>query len=332
MSPPTPKAVRVRTTDGWQDVAIQGAPGPPGRTPSCKAQSLIAFAAADTYYRGIFLNFTTIVFDDFGDSFAGGVWTCKQTGRYLIIGSFESLANTGYIGLAVGPKRHSTYVVKGADGNTWGTECPLIANYTAGNQLGVAGYHSGGGSGIFTFEAIRLDAPPVYLPKNAPTRVTPAEFAALTPVDGQEVYLRVDDANGIVWHLRYNVASASAYKWEYLGGPPLVAFAYDAQTVSSGPSFVDLPNGPSLTLPRAGDYDYGFGARCQQSAGVMAVNFGGVSPDYDQSLWWAGDQAVERTGRKTQPASGVIKCQYGNYGGAASFLRRNLWARPVRVS
>lgn len=39
------------------------------------------------------------------------------------------------------------------------------------------------------------------------------------PVDGQEIYFLADSTNGIIWHLRYRVASS---KWEYVGGPQTV--------------------------------------------------------------------------------------------------------------
>jgi hypothetical protein len=136
---------------------IQGVQGPSGIMPSAKAQSPISFAAPDTYYRGISLNFSTIVFDDFGNSFnPTHAWTCRQAGRYLIIASFEQLSASGAVGIACGPKRHSATVTKGADGNTWGTESSWIADYVVGNQLSAAGYHSGGGSGVFTLEVMRI--------------------------------------------------------------------------------------------------------------------------------------------------------------------------------
>jgi len=46
--------------------------------------------------------------------------------------------------------------------------------------------------------------------------------------DGLEINYLADAANGIVWRLRYRAFQAdgvtpnpSAYKWEYIGGPPL---------------------------------------------------------------------------------------------------------------
>ena len=59
-----------------------------------------------------------------------------------------------------------------------------------------------------------------------------------SPIDGQEVYYQsaAMAADGVVWHLRYRASSSSAYKWEYLGGPPLSA-AIDAATTVSATGF-----------------------------------------------------------------------------------------------
>lgn len=108
-----------------------------------------------------------------------------------------------------------------------------------------------------------------------PQFVTLAQFAALSPTDGQEVYLQVDSANGINWHLRYNAGSASSYKWEVVGSAnPLVS-------TGSGGSGLDTWAATSIavTAPRAGEYD---------------VEAGYYSVGVYQSMtlyWWPG-QAV----------------------------------------
>jgi hypothetical protein len=43
-----------------------------------------------------------------------------------------------------------------------------------------------------------------------------------SPLNGQECYF--SPQAGTMWHLRYNDASASPYKWEVVGGPPLRVF------------------------------------------------------------------------------------------------------------
>jgi hypothetical protein len=339
----SPNAVKVRTSSGWQDIAIQGAQGPPGRTPSCKAQSSFSFAAADTYYRGMGVNFATVIFDDFGNSFnPANVWTCRQTGRYLCIASYFGLTASGAVGLTMdsGKKMHSASVTKGADGNAWGTECIWIGDYTVGNTLGLAGYHSGGGSGTLIFEAIRLDAPPIYVRSSAPMRVTPAEFAALTPVDGLEVYLRVDDAAGVVWHLRYNAGSSSAYKWEFIGGPPLNATMPDYDSIASATFVAGAHNGPLITLPRNGDYIAAFNADVRPPASVWAgcgVAWPGSGPTNDEAIWaYGGTGGTTATNaatiKRTGVTAGVATMHFFSQAGSALMGRRWMTITPVRLS
>src|SRR5215471_16273030 len=76
-----------------------------------------------------------------------------------------------------------------------------------------------------------------------------------SPVDGQE-YTLVDSTTNPTyqWHFRYNAASTSAYKWEFIGGAPAVAFVSTVEgTVSTAYTALATP-GPSITLARAGDY------------------------------------------------------------------------------
>ena len=82
-----------------------------------------------------------------------------------------------------------------------------------------------------------------------------------TGSDGQEVYYRADDANGIIWHLRFrSVASGgnATYGWEFVGGPPL-AVTTGAQvsnlTYPTADVWVNIGAAVSLPgLPLAGDY------------------------------------------------------------------------------
>src|SRR4051812_20323941 len=91
-----------------------------------------------------------------------------------------------------------------------------------------------------------LSGPAVPLVTSLPT----------SPVDGQVIDYLADATNGVVWHLRYRLASASIYKWEYVGGPALVTEttpAGDDSTTST--TYVALATPTTLALPLAGDYD-----------------------------------------------------------------------------
>lgn len=90
-----------------------------------------------------------------------------------------------------------------------------------------------------------------YLGRTAPSVVSKLPS---NPRDGQEVYFLADAASGVMWHLRYRSASASAYKWEYLGGPPLEAVV--ASTNQALTSTAVNVTGLSITAPLNGEYDY----------------------------------------------------------------------------
>lgn len=98
-----------------------------------------------------------------------------------------------------------------------------------------------------------------------------------SPIDGQECYF-VAGANGELWHLRYNAGSASAYKWEVLGGSALHAEVTTASAEgTSSASFVALTTpGPNITLPLAGDYDID-----QSFSWYTSVAGGGMAMCYD---------------------------------------------------
>jgi len=66
----------------------------------------------------------------------------------------------------------------------------------------------------------------------------------------------------------YRAASASAYKWEFVGGPPMLsdvqsdeAFAGSANVYGACPT-----DGPVIVVPRAGDYRVYFNAESYSGA------------------------------------------------------------------
>jgi hypothetical protein len=77
-----------------------------------------------------------------------------------------------------------------------------------------------------------------------------------SPVDGQECDYLADAANGVVWHLKYRAASASAHKWELVGGAELESHqtgGIAAIAAVAGTNAV-VP-GVAVVVPLAGDYD-----------------------------------------------------------------------------
>jgi hypothetical protein len=160
-----------------------------------------------------------------------------------------------------------------------------------------------------------------------------------SPVDGQLFDFVADAANGVVWTLRYRAASASAYKWEFVGGPPLRSEIETSQSTPSG-TYVDLATvGPTLTVPRAGDYDVTVGCSSGNSAGQwtsMSYQVGAVAAVDIDACGTAGPAVSTgfRERRKTALAAAtLITAKYRVGGsGTATFEGRMLEMKPVRLS
>jgi hypothetical protein len=88
--------------------------------------------------------------------------------------------------------------------------------------------------------------------------------------DGDEVVFLADANNGILWHLKYRVASYSKYRWELVGGNS-IRNSYDGVLTTTSTSYTTLPNGPSLTVPLPGEYRITVGARQYSAAANMDV-------------------------------------------------------------
>jgi hypothetical protein len=156
-------------------------------------------------------------------------------------------------------------------------------------------------------------AAPVTLPQQVAQFVTLAQFAALTPTDDMRVILQIDAANGINWPLRYNASSASPYKWEALGeGTALYSRSHavgfwkpitwpfvEGSTDTGWSNAIGSYVGPSIAVPRNGEYYVKFGAHgwidyfyypyylgphpdAPTGAGWMSLNGCGIVPDDDQ--------------------------------------------------
>ena len=91
-----------------------------------------------------------------------------------------------------------------------------------------------------------------------------------SPVDGQEAIL-VDSltAPTYTWRFRFNSLSSSAYKWEFVGGAPITVGPVGSMATTST-AWIALTNGPTVALPRAGDYILQWGTRGQAQNNVTA--------------------------------------------------------------
>jgi hypothetical protein len=174
--------------------------------------------------------------------------------------------------------------------------------------------------------------------------LTPAYTGSLpgSPYDGQEVYYQADAANGVIWHLRYNAGSASAYKWEYLGGGPLLARVSSSETTTG--TDVDLTTvGPSVSVPLNGDYLVRYGSilgNANVNGTAQAyVYFNGSSDHSDGGIANTGSGSVaplvSATGERTALSvnAGTVKLSYWSSGGFTStFQNRWISITPIRLN
>lgn len=245
--PPIPHPVRVRTSSGWQDLALVGPPGPVMMT-----GTYLARPAATTVQAGV-LYFATDTL---------GTWRSDGTSWTLV----EQRA-------------------------------PLIST----------------------------------------TIWNAAPFT--TPYDGQEVILEADSANGVYWRFRYYAASASAYKWMFVGGSSLRANVTGDEGLVNDTAWHTFPTNVVVTAPRAGDYELRGQARFYTGVNTRAtLGFGiGGSPD---ARVWPDVNGVDTRSlsiyTKATVASGATVALYYLFSVAPSAgvfgASKELAVTPVRVS
>lgn len=155
------------------------------------------------------------------------------------------------------------------------------------------------------------------------------------PSDGQDFYYSLP--NGGQWHFRFNERTGL---WDFAGGPPLVSDVGDSEGTTST-SYADLTtDGPSLTMPFAGRYNFNAGANVFQSGTfyywVIGLKIGSASEEEWIAIHpttGASDNyfSPSRAGERDVGAAGdVCKLRYKTTGGTTvSFRYRFLHATPV---
>lgn len=86
--------------------------------------------------------------------------------------------------------------------------------------------------------------------------IVSAGFPA-NPYDGQIIFWPADEANGVVWQLRYRAGASNAMKWEFVGGHHL--WKEDATQRSTTSNVYAVAFG--ITVPVTGDYEIEFGTK-----------------------------------------------------------------------
>jgi hypothetical protein len=171
-------------------------------------------------------------------------------------------------------------------------------------------------------------------------QVTYGTTPPASPNDGDRWIFPADATNGVTWAFRYNAGSASSYRWEFVGGPPMYAMLLATEAIAAANAWTDCATvGPRITVPRAGDYIPSYSAVCSPpTSGIiqLGVAVGATTP----GLGIRSDAAVANgvtsmTG--TDPpmtlASGAdLRVRYYAAATSFNFLWRRLFLLPVRVS
>lgn len=183
----------------------------------------------------------------------------------------------------------------------------------------------------------------------ASSSATTAVVTALptSPYDGQEVFYQsaamASDGENIIWHLRYR-GTAGGNGWEFIGGAPWSALVATDQSTSSS-TFGDLATvGPTITVPRAGEYLVTISCRMFPStSGHAAMSYaigGAAALDADTVEIGLGAAVagsyvtLGRTKKKSGIAANTaITAKYRTAAAAStSFVERFLSVLPVRLT
>jgi len=149
---------------------------------------------------------------------------------------------------------------------------------------------------------------------------------------------------GGYWMFVYD-SNETTYKWKFVGGSSMFSEILSDDTTNST-SYVDPGvNGPSITVPRAGDYEIEFGARVYSgnpSVGTsvyISLAIGATAPSDNDAISPEFTTANEQKNQSRKlvktglSASDVVKMQFkvAGAGNAAHIQNRWLSVKPRRV-
>jgi hypothetical protein len=179
----------------------------------------------------------------------------------------------------------------------------------------------------------KIEAGIASLSAPAPSTTPPG-----SPADGDIWYFPADATNGVIWQFRYNAGSASAYKWEFVGGSQLVGFVATEEGTTSTTYVALATAGPSVTLPRAGDYrveanNFGYNP-VGGSTAQMGVYLNGTTTGVSTMSTALSYSHVYRSFAVLGVTAGcVLSVLYRTVGsGQSNFGDRTLLVRPIRIS
>jgi hypothetical protein len=163
-----------------------------------------------------------------------------------------------------------------------------------------------------------------------------------SPVDGQ-VYTLVDSTTNPTyqWTFRYNASSTSAYKWEYIGGTPVHAYALAQEGIGASTGWQDSATILHFIVPRAGEYEVIGNARAYANPASlvhMGIAIGAASPNPPYAsilISGAGGYGplVQTVALAGLAAGNEIRMRYAQDVGSALLIdSRSLIVTPRRVS
>jgi hypothetical protein len=100
---------------------------------------------------------------------------------------------------------------------------------------------------------------------------TPSATPPASPTDGTLWVFPADAANGINWLFEFN-SSEATFKWEFLGGQPMMATVDTQETTASNVYIALATAGPSITVARQGDYVVHLGSLSFNSTAAGAIS------------------------------------------------------------
>lgn len=169
-----------------------------------------------------------------------------------------------------------------------------------------------------------------------------------SPVDGDEVVYVANATNGVSWRLRYRAASASSYKWEFVGGAELRSEGVGGTTWgtwNNTNSLNHVNTNVSLTVPLAGDYAFNGELISYNNAGDSAIgaliwraSYGTVAWSTSHATHYAftSYQATTMNPKVTHTGLAASETVYLRVAVSLAtapvyFYNCSLWCQPVRV-
>jgi hypothetical protein len=193
-----------------------------------------------------------------------------------------------------------------------------------------------GVGGVPVWSAIAAaDLPPQAVPGYGPT--LPA-----SPADGDE-YILVDNVNNpalYTWRFRYHAGSSSAYKWEFVGGRPVVVTQGTSQALALSTWQNLSPS--TFTVPRAGEYRFEATGYASSGSAVVTVQLvvylgtpstqlGSASAVTLPASGWAGTLATAPWWAALTAGGVLAAAGFANAAGA-SIVFNSYTVLPLRVS